>query len=165
MSGEGASGLHSVVGGISMESVGVEEDEVSGVEDHAAGLLPGHDGDGTHFGGEIDEGNPGGEHFLCSAGEPAAFFTVPMVFDFSGSTRFIVYKLIVPETDLLEWEGFPDEFGEAAVAQEACELGAEEGGVGVFASTGFAGAGVGPLEFGGAVGQALIEGVLAGTGV
>ncbi len=45
-----------------MESGGGKEGEVAGIQDHAAGLPCGHDADGAHFRGEIDEGDPGGEH-------------------------------------------------------------------------------------------------------
>jgi len=66
-----------------VEGGGVEEDEVAGVEGHAAGFVIYHDGDGAHFGGEVDEGDPGGEHGLGAAGEPAGFFAVPVVVFFA----------------------------------------------------------------------------------
>ena len=81
--GEGAAGDFSEVGWVAVQGGGGEKDEVSGVEDHAAGFVAGHDGDGAHFGGEVGEGDPGGEHLLGGAGEPAGFFSVPVVFRFS----------------------------------------------------------------------------------
>jgi|TARA_B110000037_G_scaffold205505_1_gene250461 hypothetical protein len=148
---KGAAGLVAEVGRIPMEGAGVEEDEVSGVEDYAAWLIIRHDGDGAHFRGEVDEGNPGGEHFGGAAGEPAALLSVPVVIDFARRTRLFVEELVVPEADLFEREGFVDEGCEATVAEKGFKLSAEEGGVGVFAGACFAGARVGPLKIRGAV--------------
>jgi hypothetical protein len=101
-----------------VEGGGGEEDEVTGLKAHAAGFVVYHDGDGAHFGGEVDEGDPGGEHLGGVAGEPAGFFAVPVVVFFAGRTRFFVEELVVPEADFFERKGFADEGGEATVAEE-----------------------------------------------
>ncbi len=70
----------------------------------------------------------------------------------------------MPEADLLEVEGVTNEFGEAAVAEEAGEFSAEEGGVRMLTGTRGAGAGCGPVEGWGEVGLALVVGILGSAG-
>jgi len=158
---EGAAGFVAKVGWVPVEGGSGKEDEVAGLEGHAVGLLICHDGDGAHFGGEVEEGDPGGEHLGGVASEPAGLLAVPVVVDVARRTGFFVEELVVPEANFLEREGFADEGGEAAVAEEVLELGAEEGDVGVFAGADGAGAGLGPLEGGGEVGLALVIGILS----
>lgn len=83
MCGESSTGLIAEVGRVSVQGSRGEEDEVAGVESHAAWFVVRPHGYGTHLWGEVDQWDPGGDHFFGAAGEPAGFFAMPMVVCFS----------------------------------------------------------------------------------